>query len=99
MKHPFKVCKRKHCKHLATVLPVIRVPAVGRPVRPDEDLSSGAMKIPLCGHHFMTLACGEILTKAVQRRIAAACRRDKSAKPDFARAYKQSVPNLIPEHV
>jgi hypothetical protein len=83
-------CRRKHCTFPATVIPIIRIPAVDCCIRPDSDLSSGPMDFPLCGHHFMTFAPGEVLTAKVQTKLRRACKG--GAKPDFRRAYKQSAP-------
>lgn len=82
------LCRRAHCEALATIKPVIRIPTIGRGIDANNDLTSGPMNFPLCEYHFGKFSPGELLTKKAQAKVAKLF-TSGSAKPDFARAYKQ----------
>ena len=79
-------CSRKFCGHLATCIPVLRVPAKGCPSAEHEPLII-EIPLPLCEGHFQAADKGEFRSKQLKQTVKALCSQTGRAQPDFSRAY------------
>lgn len=90
MKHPFKICQRKHCTNLATCIPTVRVPVMGAISKSENSTliltPSGSY---LCDAHFDSFNVGELLNVKFQRTLKSHCKASGKARPDCRRAWKE----------
>lgn len=95
MKHPFKICQRKHCQRIAVATVEIKIPAKGHTLASSEPMTLAANNFPLCLDHYNSFNTGELLTETFKRRLNASCKQLGKMLPDYSRAKKEFVP--IPE--
>lgn len=89
MKHPFKICQRKHCGGLATCTPIVRVPAMGSIVNRETAMTLTPNNSFLCDAHYNSFNVGELLTEKFKRILKAHCKAKNKAAPDCRRAWKE----------
>jgi hypothetical protein len=83
---PVPACSRKHCSNIATVVPVLRIPAIGGDKVNALTLPLG---FPLCAGHARTVNAGEFTSRksTFRARIHSFCRSLGDARPDFPKAW------------
>lgn len=89
MKHPFKICQRKHCGKIATCIPIVRVPAMGAIKNHDTAIRLVPNNSFLCDAHFESFNVGELLCEKFKRTLKAHCKAKGKVQPDCRRAWKE----------